>query len=159
MRDVENIVSKLILETTYRRKPSLEEAPLVTDCLTSIHYIFKNALGIEIPLTFIGDMPRHLLSFGEWQALCIERERAQVGDLLFVKNKKREKWLSHVGLILGIDRIFHCSKEIGTARVESDQSFFSMYEQRLTLLEMACYIDVRNKRLRDKHQSAFLDAY
>ena len=104
-------------------------------------------------------MPRYLLSFGEWEVLCIERERAQAGDLLFIKNKKREKWVAHVGLILGVDRIFHCSREIGAAKVESDQSFFSMYEQRLTLLEMACYIDPRNKRLRDKYQNNFLDVY
>ncbi len=158
-QNLENAASKLVFGTTYRRKPPLEEGPSVTDCLTSIHYIFKSALGIEIPLTFIGDMPRYLLSFGQWEAFCIERERAQVGDLVFVKNIKGQKGIAHVGLILGVDRIFHCSKENGTATIESDQRFFSMYEQRLTLLEMVCYIDSRNTRLRDKHQNNFIDVY
>ncbi|HEV3269251.1 MAG TPA: hypothetical protein VGZ69_01210 [Candidatus Rhabdochlamydia sp.] len=46
-----------------------EHAPKKTDCLTAIHYIFKKALNLDMPLTFIGDMPRQLLSLENWSPI------------------------------------------------------------------------------------------
>ncbi|MBX3720001.1 MAG: C40 family peptidase [Parachlamydiales bacterium] len=149
-------ISTLEGKTSYRRPAPLEEAPLVTDCLTSIHYLFKNALQIDIPLTYIGDMPRRLLSYGEWRAMKIDLKDARCGDLLFVKNRGREKLVSHVAMVLETDRIFHCCLAAGTAVVQSETEFFSLYEQRLDFVKMIRYIDPRNRELRDLHQGVFM---
>lgn len=143
-------------KTSYRRPALREQAPLVTDCLTSIHYVFKQALSIDIPLTFIGDMPRQLLSFGEWRALKIEMRNVQCGDILFVRNKRNEKLLSHIALIIEVDKVFHCSPSSGTAVIESRNEFFSLYEQKLNFKEMICYIDPRNQKLRADQKGTFI---
>jgi hypothetical protein len=148
--------SELVGKTSYRRPALREEAPTVTDCLTSIHYIFKRALGIYIPLAFIGDMPRQLLSFSEWNALKIEINEAQCGDILFVRNKKNEKLLSHIAVIIEVDKIFHCCPYFGTAVIQSRDDFFSLYEQKLNFKEMARYIDPRNKKLRKDQKGIFI---
>lgn len=149
-------ISTLKGKTSYRRPARLEEAPLITDCLTSIHYLFKHALQINIPLTYIGDMPRRMLSYSEWRAVKIDIKDARCGDLLFVKNKEREKLVSHVAMVIEVDKIFHCCVKAGTAIVQSEAEFFSLYEQRLDFREMVRYIDPRNRELRDLHQGVFM---
>ena len=101
------------MKTSYRRPALREEAPAVTDCLTSIYYVFKRALRIDIPLVYIGDMPRLLLSFSNWRVLRIDIKDVRCGDILFVRNKKNEKLLSHIALVIGVDKIFHCCPSLG----------------------------------------------
>ncbi|MBS0653074.1 MAG: C40 family peptidase [Verrucomicrobia bacterium] len=151
-------ISKLEGKTSYRRPARLEEAPLITDCLTSIHYLFKHALKINIPLTYIGDMPRRLLSYSEWRAVKIDIKDAKCGDLLFVKSREREKLVSHVAMVIETDKIFHCCLNAGTAIVQSEEEFFSLYEQRLDFVKMIRYIDPRNRELRDLHQGIFMQS-
>ncbi len=150
--------STLIGRTVYRVHPTLEEAPHVTDCLTSIHYLFKKALQIEIELTWIGDMPRELAKRPkEWKILLLDRQDAQFGDILFTKHSKRRKRLSHVGMIFGPNTIFHCSSELKTAQVVEDKEFFASYEQVLSLEEALRYIDPRNIEERTKHRGLFME--
>ena len=101
-------------------------------------------------------MPRRLLHFGKWIPLEIERKDARCGDLLFVKNRKHKKLLSHVAMIVGVDRIFHCCPSFGTAIIQSDDAFFSLYKQKLTLKKMLCYIDPRNTKLREAQKGIFI---
>jgi hypothetical protein len=150
------VSSELLGKTSYRRPALREEAPAVTDCLTSIYFIFKQALSVDIPLAFIGDMPRQLLSFSEWRPLKIDTRDARCGDILFVRNKEREKLLSHAALIIEIDKIFHCCPKSGTAIIQSKDEFFSLYEQRLGFKQMVRYIDPRNKQLREDHKGMFI---
>lgn len=156
MEPIIKAVSELEGKTLYRRPALREEAPAVTDCLTSIYYVFKRAMNIDIPLLYIGDMPRQLLSFSEWRSLKIEMKDVQCGDLLFVRNKKNEKLLSHIALVVEVDRIFHCCPSLGTAVVQSKDEFFSLYEQKLNFKEMVRYIDPRNKKLRKDQNGIFI---
>ena len=142
--------------TVYQRSAFREMAPNVTDCLTSIHYIFKKALSIDIPITYVGDMPRNLFFSSNWKALKINIEDALCGDILFVKNKERIKLLSHAALILGNNQFFHCSPILNTAAIQSKDDFFSFYEQKLNLIKMLHYIDPRNKEMREKNQGIFI---
>lgn len=148
--------SELVDKTTYRRTALREEAPSITDCLTSIHYIFKKAFGLEIPLTYIGDMPRQLLSSNSWKPLKIDINQAQCGDLLFVKSTQYTKQLSHVAMFITADKIFHCNLASGTAVIQSPEQFFHFYEQKLNFIHMIRYIDPRNKKLREDHQGGFI---
>lgn len=152
---LQTIAADLEGKTTYRRPALREDAPLITDCLTSINYVFKKALGLDIPLTFIGDMPRRLLSYSEWRLLKIDAKDMQCGDLLFVKKKKNVKLLSHVALVVASDRIFHCCQSLGTAVVQSTEDFFCLYEQQLNFRKMVRYVDPRNKKLREEQKSGF----
>lgn len=145
----------LVGKTRYQRPAHCEEAPAITDCLTAIHYVLQ-ASGIHIPLTYIGDMPRQLQSFSAWRPLKIEIRDARCGDIVFAKNKENEKLLSHVALIIGVDRIFHCSPKFGTAVVQSEKEFFSGYEQKLNFRKMVCYIDPRNKKLREQYAGKYI---
>jgi cell wall-associated NlpC family hydrolase len=156
MEPLVEAASKLVGKTSYRRPALREEAPTNTDCLTSIYYVFKQALGIDIPLTFIGDMPRRLLSYSEWRVLKVEIKNVQCGDLLFVRNKKNEKLLSHIALVFELDKIFHCCPSFGTAVIQSKDEFFTLYEQKLNFKKMIRYIDPRNRELREDQRGIFI---
>lgn len=144
------IASDLVERTTYCTPALREYAPEKTDCLTAIHYIFKKALSIDMPLTFIGDMPRQLLSLKNWEPIECTIENTQCGDIFFTKNKNKPKLISHIALIIEPDKIFHCTPILGKAVIQSKEEFFSSYEQKLPFRKMVCYIDPRNKELRFK---------
>lgn len=129
-----------------------EQAPEKTDCLTSIYYIFKQALNITLPLTLIGDMPRTLLSLGEWKLLCVDTNDVCCGDLCFSSRITDEKLIGHVSLFLGVNEIFHCRRE--GAVIEDYETFQSVFEQKLHEKQIY-YIDIRNKALREKHEGIF----
>lgn len=140
----------------YQRKSKREEAPSVTDCLTSVWYVFKKALKVDMDITLIGDMPRRLLLLSEWNLLCIDRKDAECGDVIFVKNRDNERLISHVGIILGADRVFHCCSKIGKASIQSDKEFFTEYHQQMKInngispgIQMVRNIDQRNIPLRE----------
>lgn len=90
-------------------------------------------------------MPREFFSSSQWRLLCIEREEAKYGDILFVGKKKGDGLISHVALIHDVDRIFHCSRGLGTAAIQTDDEFFSAYEQRFDFKEMIQYSDIRSR--------------
>ncbi len=131
-----------------------EAAPEITDCLTSIHYIFKQALKVDIPLTFVGDMPRRLLTLDQWEFCEIDPKEACCGDLVFAKRIREEKLIAHVALLLGPDEVFHCKRDGGPI-VESFEKFCSLFEQKLTLDQLR-YIDPRNREMREKYKDKFI---
>ncbi|MBS0655313.1 MAG: C40 family peptidase [Verrucomicrobia bacterium] len=141
-------------QTRYVRMAPLEEAPFHTDCLTSIYYIFKKTFGIDIPLTYVGDMPRTLHSGGEWRFLRADVRSIQCGDICFVKRITEPKLIAHAALFLGPDEVFHCKRDEG-AVVENYSSFCSIFEQKLTDTQIH-YIDPRNRELREKYKDKFL---
>jgi hypothetical protein len=132
----------------------LEEAPFQTDCLTSIYYIFKKTFGVDIPLTFVGDMPRTLFSVGEWKFLRVDEKAILCGDICFVKRVVEPKLIAHAALFLGPNEIFHCKRDEG-AVVEDYANFCSIFEQKLTDNQIN-YIDPRNRELREKYKTKFL---
>ncbi|MES2344903.1 MAG: hypothetical protein V4494_03070 [Chlamydiota bacterium] len=81
---------------------------------------------------------------------------ARCGDLLFVSNKENKRLLSHIALVIDVDKIFHCSPYFGTAVMQSREEFFSLYEQKLSFKKMICYIDPRNKELRGNQKGIFI---
>lgn len=144
------VANDLVERTTYCTPALREYAPEKTDCLTAIHYIFKKALNIDMPLTFIGDMPRQLLSLENWKLIECSIENTQCGDIFFTKNKNKPKLVSHIALMIEPDKIFHCTPILGKAVIQSKEKFFSSYKQKLHFRKMICYIDPRNKELRSK---------
>jgi len=149
-------MSELVGKTTYSRQSYLEAAPAVTDCLTSIIYIFKKALHEFIPFTFIGDMPRQFMRYGSWRLLSIDSSDAKCGDLIFVKSKTFKRLITHVALFVDNARLFHCTPVYGTAVIESSAGFFSRYEQNLSAAKALRYIDLRNRSLRDEYGGSFI---
>jgi cell wall-associated NlpC family hydrolase len=141
-------VEPLVGVTRYCKEARRERAPGEADCLTIIYYIFKQALGIDMPLTRIGNMPRVLSSYGEWKCLNITREEAQCGDLIFVKKKEKRILLSHVAMMVLDGSIFHCNKEANTAVIQGVEEFFNQYEQKLDSHQAIHYIDYRDQSKR-----------
>ncbi len=145
-----------LLGAQYKKGAFREWAPKTVDCLTSIWYIFKRAK-IDVPLTYIGDMPRALLSSNRFKALQIDIENARCGDVLFVKGRRNQKRLiTHVALFLSNNQIFHCSSR--SEKVQSRSEFFKDYEQGLNFIEMVRYIDLRNSDLRNQHGGIYVEA-
>lgn len=148
---------KAITNNTIYRKPSkIEDAPKYTDCLTLIHYLFKQSINVDIPLTWIGNMPRSLMSSNHWDFLHVDSSRLLYGDIIFVKDKNKSKLLSHVAFSLGKGHVFHCSPELKTARAEPIKDFFKSYEQRLNSNQVLLYIDPRDKIIRKKYNGAYI---
>jgi hypothetical protein len=113
-------------------------------------------LGVDLPITFVGDMPRQLLALSAWRALQIDIKEVKCGDLLFTKNKANRKRLSHLALFIEVDQIFHCCLSLKTAGIQSADAFFSSYAQELNFKQMVRYIDPRNKELREKYKGIFI---
>lgn len=131
----------------------LESAPAKTDCLTSIHYLFLKAFDIQIPLTFVGDMPRLLIST-QWSFHLVDASEFKMGDLIFLKRKAEPKLIAHAALALGPDRIFHCKRDQG-AVIESVSAVFEIFEQKIKHSQLK-YIDPRNKELREANGDKYL---
>jgi cell wall-associated NlpC family hydrolase len=150
------VAASLLDKTVYTKPSKLEEAPEKADCLTVIHYLYKKALKVTIPLTFIGDMPRRLASYGEWRPLCIKQEDAQCGDLLFVKNKSNTRLITHIAMFIDARSIFHCCLNEKTAVIQRYETFASRYTQSLGFRIAVRYIDHRNQRERDQQGGPFI---
>lgn len=131
-----------------------EAAPEITDCLTSIHYIFEQALKIKIDLTFVGDMPRQLFSLDQWEFCEIDPKEVRCGDVVFAKRIREEKLIAHAALLLGDNEVFHCKRDGGPV-VETFEQFRSLFEQKLTFDQLR-YIDPRNREMREKYKDKFI---
>ena len=108
--------------TEYVRMAPIEEAPTRADCLTLLHYLFKTALAVDLPLTLIGNMPHQLASLDHWKFCCIEESEIACGDLIFVKRIRETKLLCHAAVFLSPHELFHCRGDTG-AVIESFKEF------------------------------------
>lgn len=145
-----NLLKKSLVDlhsTIYHKQAFSEFAPQKTDCLTSVHYIYKTAFATFFPITWIGDMPRTLAE-REWNSFVVEKNDLQIGDLLFLKRRGLSRPIVHVALVLNENFVFHCTKDCG-AVVESIDRLFKSFEQ-VELTKQLCYIDYRNKEKRKK---------
>ena len=140
--------------TIYEQRAPLEMAPFKSDCLTSIHYIYQRVLRVDFPTVFVGDMPRTLLSTGQWRLMEIDQKEASAGDLIFAKRILTVKLISHAAFVLGPHAIFNCRGDLG-AVVETWDDFFSVFEQKLSETQIH-YIDPRNKELRAKYKGKYI---
>ena len=93
-------------------------------------------------------MPREL-SQSNWNLHIIDSSEIKTGDLLFLKQQKQARLISHIAIALAPDQIFHCTRHLG-AVIQSVEHVFERYEQQLTH-DIIIYIDSRNTFLRDKH--------
>lgn len=151
--DLLNMVLPDLSTTLYERKAPLEAAPSKTDCLTSIYYLFSKALNLDIPLTFIGDMPRLLVTTG-WEFHIVDLSEIRPGDLMFLKRKAESRLIVHAALTLNVDRIFHCKRDVGMV-LETPESIFVTYEQQIRKDQLR-YIDFRNDELRRECAGCYL---
>ncbi len=151
-----SIASELQEKTAYLRTAPKELAPEQTDCLTSIHYIFKKALAADFPVTFIGDMPRTLSSLAGWEFTVLKsKEEIRAGDLYFVGKVEKTRLISHVALFLSQDELFHCTQDHSRAIVEDFATFQTTYEQKVRKQQIR-YIDFRNESLRQQHSGCYM---
>jgi cell wall-associated NlpC family hydrolase len=146
----------LVGNTVYQKQAKCEDAPIRTDCLTAIHYIFKTALRTHIPVTYIGDMPRQLASYSAWRPLNIKRENVRCGDLFFVKRIEKERLITHVAMFLDSNTLFHSNYDAKTAVTENFEEFQKRYDQTLNFRRAVRYIDSRNTAKRDEEKGRYI---
>ncbi len=85
-----------------------EEPSRGFDCSGLVRYVFRDALGAELP--------RRSEELGR-RGGAIERERLQPGDLVFFNTLGRA--FSHVGIYIGDGRFVHAPARRGQVRIES----------------------------------------
>ncbi len=78
------------------------------DCSGLVQYVYREALGIELPRTS-REMSRHGAS--------VEREALAPGDLVFFQTTRKPN--SHVGIYIGDGRFVHAPSSGSLVRVES----------------------------------------
>ena len=146
---VNALVDNLKDTVTYKNPVYIEEATDgFFDCLTLVHYIYWEVAKVKMTLEYIGNMPRRLNATDEWQFMQVSSNDLQCGDLIFLKNKRHRKLLGHIVFALGNDQIFHCSRTLGKARIETLNKCFETYEQALSPDKALRYIDPRDKEQR-----------
>ena len=116
----------------------------MSDCLTAIWYIFSLTKHEKLDLTYIGDMPRKLMALSSWRFLQIPLGALRVADVIFVKRRDRTKELTHVGICVAVDRIFHCSFKNKGGVIISAEDFMEEHEQTLDLTGMIRHSDTRS---------------
>ncbi len=99
-----------------------------------------------MPVTYIGDMPRALFALDNWRFLQVERKEARCGDIIFVKSKRSKREITHMAIVVDAHWIFHCSRRLNGAAFESNRSFFSSYEQKLSAAGMLKNTDPRSAK-------------
>lgn len=95
-----------LLGIHYKRGGNTPENGL--DCSGFVRYVFKNAVGTELPRT-----SQEISKVGEH----IESKDLQPGDLVFYNTLRRG--FSHVGIYLGDNKFIHSPSAGGQVRVES----------------------------------------
>ena len=133
-----------------------ERWPGEGDCLTAVFNVFNEVLGIEIPVTWIGDVPRKLVEEREWKILDTTVDMLKVGDLIFTKIRAGPRMVSHVGIFLGEKGVFHCSYSDRTAVIVPLNEFLERYPPLLNAEEVLAFVDPRNTELRSKSAGPFL---
>ncbi len=136
----------LCKQTKYKRCPRQEDAPALTDCLTSVHYLYKKTAKIEMSLEWIGNMPRALVKKWGWSIAKISRSELQSGDLIFVRDKAASRRITHVVLALSADKVFHSSMKAKGGRIEDISDIFTTYTQSKQVKSLLAYIDPRTSR-------------
>jgi hypothetical protein len=91
-----------------------------------VSYLFKKTKALEIPLDWIGNMPRLLIENG-WQIKKIQTSDLKMGDLIFLG--KRKNRVDHLAVALSAEKVFHVSWKTKGAAIEKIESLFSRYAQ------------------------------
>ncbi len=113
------------------------------DCLTSIHYLFRDR--IDLLLDWIGNMPRLLSKERSWKCLTISPDDLLPGDLLFLKRPYSRRLVTHVAMALSPNTVFHCSHEKKGAAIERIEELFATYCQPPDAQAMLDYVDHRSR--------------
>lgn len=71
----------------------------------------------------MGDLP-YALSLKEWKILSVSQDCLRAGDLIFAG--LNEKTIHHVAIVIGKEKIFHCTKK-DNACVDTVMAFFHKY--------------------------------
>lgn len=127
-------------QTRYKKTAMREEAPEKADCLTGVDYVFQRAVQRELPLVWIGNMPRLLQKEG-WEVRRIAKEELKPGDLVFLG--KGKKTVSHLALAIGEGRVFHVCWTAKGGVIEDADAVLKKYSQPEEK-EMLSYVDPRS---------------
>lgn len=98
------------------------------DCCTLPANIFKELLGIDIPITF-GYSPDWFMRYGCKEILlpyleqyCVRAEELEVGDVISYSWGRAQ--YAHLAIFLGDNRVVHCSADFGVEIEDFDAPYF-----------------------------------
>jgi len=146
--DLSEAAEAIFNEAKYTKDARIEDAPNEVDCLTMVHYIFKESLGVALDLTYIGSMPGQLHALG-WDVKVISIQELESGDVIFATSSKRAAFITHTAIYVkgigGLDSGFlHVSQTRGHAEVIHPHNFLRHYSQILTAEFELRHIDPRD---------------
>lgn len=155
-------MTELLDHSTYVRRAPLEKGaykdspPYEVDCLTLIYFMFyKN--DIDIPLTFIGNMPDQLNKLADWNVHEIQLSDLKDGDVVFTRKKsEHEALITHTAIFIG-GMFLHTTKYFKNAVLQTPKGLFNFYEQPRHDIALR-YIDDRDTEARKLAKGKFRSA-
>lgn len=93
------------------------------DCSGFIHYVYQNALGIDLPRT-----AAEMSTLGK----TVDIDDVKPGDLLFFNHSGRGKRITHVGMYLGNGRFIHAPRRGKNIEISD---FDDVYYSRLVVVK------------------------
>lgn len=88
--------------------------------MTAVRRLLRKVSRQHLPHGWVGDLP-YLLSLKEWRIIRVTKLKP--GDLIFRGKKKGV--LSHIGMVITSDLVFHCTWKRNSV-IESVDQFFKM---------------------------------
>ena len=159
---------QLVGQTVYHLSAKNTQAPHQTNCVTSIRYILKSGSRHTLPSSWIGDMPRVLVSECGYSFCQIDIGSLRAGDLVFISSSEcfspssNRRSVVHVAMAVGVGILFHSSYERGGACLENIIEPCDRFgeEIRRNIINDSAflirYIDPRNHSLRKRFESGLL---
>ncbi len=137
-------IDRLLGEARYKRNASYDEIPHEADCISAALFVINHSSvpNLNIPLCWIGNAPGRLVN--QWNFELIETSTLKTGDLLFVKNKKATRLITHVLVAISADLFFHCSYKINGCEIVSTSSVLEKFQQPFSGEELLQYLDPRS---------------
>lgn len=159
---------QLVGQTVYYLNAKNTQAPYQTNCVTSIRYVLKSCSKYPLPCSWLGDMPRTLVSEYGYSFCQIDIGSLRTGDLVFISSSEgfshssNRRSVVHVAMAVGVGILFHSSYERRGACLENildPCDRFSREIRRNIINDSAFlmrYIDPRNHGLRKRFKEGLI---
>lgn len=163
-----NEAQSLSVQTKYRYTVLYEEAPEKANCLTAIRYLFEKGINRPFPYTWIGDMPRELMTQYGCILKRVKVDSMQAGDVVFLRRNETNvthfssRYITHIMIAMDSSRVFHCSEKRGGGAIEDFAKPIDAYARSLIKRVVdepflfLRYIDPRNEVLRERYGSELI---
>ena len=114
LETISNFCSDQVGKVRYASRP--REQCAEENCVSAIYKVFLK-ICIPFPYDWVGSLPGRLQREYKFQLIPTCSSRLRTGDLIFLRNPKVVRKISHVAMILG-KSVYHCTLSRGGIVIE-----------------------------------------